>query len=77
MKNRLRRNRVSIVTGYDRRSRPIYPGIAVDCLEAGCHVWMEKPPAASCREIKMIMNVAEKKGKAETTLWEGEAIPTL
>ena len=42
---------VFVVVGYDDRGRPLYPDIAVDCLAAGCHVWIEKPPAASCAEI--------------------------
>lgn len=45
---------VFIVTGYDKRGRPTYPGLAVDCLEAGCHVFTEKPPAASCAEIEQM-----------------------
>lgn len=50
---------VFIVTGYDKKLKPLYPKIAVDCLKAGCHVWMEKPPAASCIEIEL-MQQAEK-----------------
>ena len=36
-----------ICVGYDDRGRPLYPHLSVDCLQAGCHVWIEKPPAAS------------------------------
>jgi predicted dehydrogenase len=42
---------VFIVTGYDPLGRPLYPAIAMDCLAAGCHVWMEKPPAASWQKL--------------------------
>jgi predicted dehydrogenase len=49
---------VFIVTGYDENSRPLYPQIAMDCMKAGCHVWMEKPPAASCKEIERMQQVA-------------------
>lgn len=45
---------VLIVTNYDEQGRPRFPKLAADCLQAGCHVWMEKPPAASCEEIEML-----------------------
>ncbi len=54
---------VFIVTGYDQAGRPLYPGLAVDCLRAGCHVWMEKPPAASCAELEKVAEAAEQSGK--------------
>ena len=54
---------VFIVTGYDAKGRPLYPKIACDCMEAGCHVWMEKPPAASCAEIEKMKKVSKKTGK--------------
>lgn len=54
---------IFIVTGYDNLGRPLYPGLAVDCLRAGCHVWMEKPPAATCAEIEAMQMAAEEAGK--------------
>ncbi len=51
---------VFVVTGYDERGRPLYPRIAADCLEAGVHVWIEKPPAASCEEVEAMRRAAEK-----------------
>jgi len=50
-------------TSYDDRGRPRYPQIAADCLRAGCHVWIEKPPAASCREIEAMQAAADKAGR--------------
>ena len=41
-----------------------YPRLAVDCLEAGRHVWMEKPPAASCAEIER-MQAAAARGRQD------------
>jgi len=49
---------VFIVTGYDAGGRPTYPTLAADCLRAGCHVWIEKPPAASCAEISVMQQAA-------------------
>lgn len=55
---------VFIITGYSEEGRPIYPALATDCLEAGCHVWMEKPPAASCAEIEGLQRAAEAAGRS-------------
>ena len=49
---------VFVVTNYDESGRPRFPEIAVECLEAGCHVWIEKPPAASCAEIDLMREAA-------------------
>lgn len=54
---------VFICTGYDDKGRPMYPQLAIDCLKAGCHVWMEKPPAASCDEIVRMQKAARAAGK--------------
>jgi len=54
---------VFVVTGYDERGRPLYPRIACDCLEAGAHVWIEKPPAASCGEVETMQRAAENAGR--------------
>jgi predicted dehydrogenase len=54
---------IFICTGYDAAGRPLYPQLAVDCLKAGRHVWIEKPPAASCREIKQMQAVAAASGR--------------
>jgi predicted dehydrogenase len=50
---------VFICTGYDPQGRPLYPRMAIDCLKAGKHVWMEKPPAASCAEITDMQQAAK------------------
>jgi predicted dehydrogenase len=54
---------VFICTGYDKTGRPLYPSLAIDCLNAGCHVWTEKPPAASCAEIDRMKKAADKNHK--------------
>jgi len=52
-----------IVTGYDETGRPSYPPLAMDCMRAGLHVWMEKPPAASAVEIEQMLAVSRETGK--------------
>lgn len=54
---------VFIVTNLDSNGRPYYPKIAIDCFNAGVHVWMEKPPASSCAEVEAMQKAAEKNGK--------------
>ncbi len=54
---------VFVVTGYDPSGRPLYPSIAADCLRAGVHVWIEKPPAASCAEVEMMQRLSRESGK--------------
>ncbi len=52
-----------ICTGYDERGRPTYPDLAIDCMEAGTSAWIEKPPAASCAEIKQMQAVSRRTGR--------------
>ena len=54
---------VFVVVGYDDRGRPQFPDLAVDCLGAGRHVWIEKPPAASCADVERMQAAAEQSGK--------------
>ena len=54
---------VFIVTGYDEKNRPLYPPQAIDCMRAGCHAWIEKPPAAGVAEIEEMMAVERETGK--------------
>jgi predicted dehydrogenase len=54
---------VLVVTNYDDKGRPRYPGLACDCLSAGCHVWIEKPPAASCADVDRMRASARSAGK--------------
>lgn len=50
---------VFIVTGYDEARRPKHIPIVVECLAAGCHVWIEKPPAASRRDVETMRAAAD------------------
>jgi predicted dehydrogenase len=54
---------VLIVTGYDAEGRPTYPPLAMDCMRAGRHVWVEKPPASSSAEIEAMIAVSRETGK--------------
>jgi predicted dehydrogenase len=54
---------VFIVTGYDKQNHPLYPPLAIDCMRAGCHAWIEKPPASSAAEIEAMMAVEKETGK--------------
>jgi predicted dehydrogenase len=54
---------VFIVTGYEADGRPTYPPLAAQALEAGAHVWMEKPPAATTAEIRRLMALEAETGR--------------
>ncbi|MCC7492052.1 MAG: Gfo/Idh/MocA family oxidoreductase [Fimbriimonadaceae bacterium] len=54
---------VLIVTNYDEAGRPRFPALAADCLRAGCHVWMEKPPAASSAELTALQELSAAVGR--------------
>ena len=54
---------VFIVTNYDKEARPVFCKIATDCLNAGCHVWMEKPPAAEADELEALKALAKRLDK--------------
>jgi predicted dehydrogenase len=54
---------VFIVTSYDEDGRVQATDLALDCLAAGVHVWMEKPTAASVAEIRQLQAAAEASGR--------------
>lgn len=54
---------VFVIVGSDERGRPMYPGVAIDCLNAGCHVWIEKPPAATCEDIECMIEASDRADK--------------
>jgi predicted dehydrogenase len=53
---------VFAVTNYDEQGQPRYPKFAMDCMNAGAHVWIEKPPAASSRQVEDMMAVSRSTG---------------
>lgn len=54
---------VLVITDYDQSGCPKYPAIAVDCMRAGAHVWIEKPPASSVAQISEMRTVSAETGK--------------
>lgn len=48
---------------YDEEGKPRYPQVAMAAMQAGAHVWIEKPPASSSAEVKEMMAVSEATGK--------------
>ncbi len=54
---------VFIVTNYDEHGHPRYPKLAMDCMRAGAHAWIEKPPAASSAEVAEMMRVSKETGR--------------
>lgn len=54
---------VFIVAGYDQNKQILHPMLAMDSMRAGCHAWIEKPPANSVDEVRDMMRVSEETGK--------------
>lgn len=54
---------VFIVTGYEDDGRVQATALAGDCLDAGAHVWMEKPTAASIAEVLDLQQHAQRAGR--------------
>ena len=54
---------VFAVTSYDERGHPRYPQIAADAMDAGAHVWIEKPPAATVEEVHHMLDAERRTGK--------------
>jgi len=49
-----------IVTSYDEHGRPQATQLALDALDAGSHVWMEKPTAASVTGVRQLMDASKR-----------------
>jgi len=54
---------VFICTSFDAAGRPRYPALVVEAMRAGCHVWIEKPPAETTAEIDTMRRVSQETGK--------------
>jgi predicted dehydrogenase len=54
---------VSLVMGVDADSLIVYPEMAIRALEAGKHVWIEKPPANTVAEVRRIREAERATGK--------------
>lgn len=54
---------VFIITTYYPDGRVRATDIAMDALQAGCHVWMEKPTAASAEEVQMLIDASVKNNR--------------
>lgn len=53
---------VFIVTNYTQDGHVRATALARDCVEAGAHVWMEKPTAASRAEVEALKALSERTG---------------
>ncbi|MGQ9629250.1 MAG: Gfo/Idh/MocA family protein [bacterium] len=60
---RERLDAVFMVLDFDESGRPKYPPFAIDAFRAGCHVWMEKPPAYTVAEVEGMLRVARETGR--------------
>ncbi|MBM3214659.1 Gfo/Idh/MocA family oxidoreductase [Candidatus Poribacteria bacterium] len=54
---------VFVVTNYDADGLPRFPAIAIPAMQAGAHVWIEKPPAGTSADIEAMIRVSQETGK--------------
>jgi predicted dehydrogenase len=58
---------VFIVTNYTEDGHVRATALARDCAEAGAHVWMEKPTAATRAEVEDLIDVSSRTGRTIMT----------
>jgi predicted dehydrogenase len=68
---------VFIVTAYDPDGRVQATDLALEALEAGAHVWMEKPTAASLAEIEALQAASRRAGRHVMTGLKKTFFPTI
>ncbi|MFC1734862.1 Gfo/Idh/MocA family protein [Candidatus Hydrogenedentota bacterium] len=54
---------VFIVTNYIPGGEPRYPELAAECLRAGAHVWIEKPPVGNLEDVRVLREAMAESGK--------------
>lgn len=77
MLDREKPDAIFIVTTYDAEGRPQATQLALDALEAGCHVWMEKPTAASVAEVEQLMETSRRTGRYVMTGLKKTFFPSI
>lgn len=68
---------VFIVTSYDEQGRPQATQLALDCLDAGAHVWMEKPTAGSVADVHRLLESSERNGRYAMTGLKKTFFPSI
>lgn len=68
---------VFIVTAYHEDGRVQATDLAMDCLAAGAHVWMEKPTAASLEEIDQLTAASDAAARFVMTGLKKTFFPTV
>lgn len=68
---------VFIVTAYHPDGRVQATELALDALEAGAHVWMEKPTASSVREVEQLMETSRRTGRYVMTGMKKVFFPSI
>jgi predicted dehydrogenase len=77
MLDRERPELVFIVTAYNPDGRVQATDLALEALEAGAHVWMEKPTAASLAEIDALREASARTGRMVMTGLKKTFFPTI
>jgi predicted dehydrogenase len=65
------------VPGGDASGASPYPPLAVKALEAGAHVWVEKPPADTVAQAQMMVDASRRTGKILGVGYKRMFLPTV
>ncbi|RTR36100.1 Gfo/Idh/MocA family oxidoreductase [Robertmurraya yapensis] len=68
---------VFIVTSYHPDGRVQATDLALDCLKAGAHVWMEKPTASSTEEIQQLIAASQQHNRYVMTGLKKTFFPSI
>jgi len=66
-----------IVTNYDEEGRPRATRLALDALEAGSHVWMEKPTAATVADVRLLIETSARTNRYVMTGHKKTFFPSI
>ena len=68
---------VYMVVSGQQRGVSLYPALAVQAMEAGAHVWVEKPPANTLEQAQMMVEASRKTGKFLGVGYKRMFMPTV
>ena len=77
MIERERLDAVYMVVRGKEAGATLYPSLAVKAMEAGAHVWVEKPPANSLEQAQMMVAASRRTGKFLGVGYKRMFMPTV
>ena len=66
-----------VVSSSNPEAGTLYPRLAVPAMEAGAHVWIEKPPANTLEQAQMMVDASRRTGKMLGVGYKRMFLPTV